>query len=405
MRFDGFHKIVWPLAVAETILWAGLYYVFAALLVEWDREFQWSKLELTGAFTLAVATSAIAAPLAGRAVDNGFGRKLLAGSALTGAAFLALLTQAAQLWQFYLIWFGIGLTMAGCLYEPCFALLTRTLGAKARRGITIVSLLAGFAGTVSFPLAHLLSQAYGWRATAITFATAVCVIAVPLLWYAAGEAERQGNGSTPPASLSATDAMRVAANPVFWCLSLGFGLLATNHGMLLTHTLPLLDERGFNKETAIFAMSMIGPMQVLGRLIMINVERRLSSLAISMACQFAVGVAAFCLMGATAMPVLLAAFVVFQGIGNGVASIIRPALTADLLGRQNFGVISGMLATVYISGFAAGPTLGSLVWQAASYSAMLYVAAGLAASGAILLILAGAATRRSSQTSSRSTGG
>ena len=71
---------------------------------------------------------------------------VVAGSAAAGAVLLLVLTQVTQLWQCYAVWTAIGLVMAGCLYEPCFALLTRTMGLRARRAITAVSLVAGLAG-------------------------------------------------------------------------------------------------------------------------------------------------------------------------------------------------------------------------------------------------------------------
>ena len=141
-------------------------------------------------------------------------------------------------------------------------------------------------------------------------------------------------------------------------------------------------------------------MQVLGRMIIMNIEHRVSSLAIAISCQFAVSAAALSLMGAPQVPLLLASFVLLQGFGNGVTSIIRPALTAEFLGRANFGVISGMTAMVYIAGFAAGPTIGSLAWQIGGYDLMLVVAVGIGGVGAALLLAAG----RLSASKTRSSG-
>src|SRR5665811_294124 len=89
----SFRRIVWPLAIAETIVWAAMYYSFPALLLEWEKDFGWSKTELTGAFTVSLLVSAAATPFAGRVIDNGHGRKLLVGSTLFGAACLFLLSQ------------------------------------------------------------------------------------------------------------------------------------------------------------------------------------------------------------------------------------------------------------------------------------------------------------------------
>ena len=89
----SFRSIVWPLAVAETTVWAAMYYSFPALLLEWEKDFGWSKTELTGALTLSLLVSAAASPFAGRIIDKGHGRFLLTGSTLLGALMLVLLSQ------------------------------------------------------------------------------------------------------------------------------------------------------------------------------------------------------------------------------------------------------------------------------------------------------------------------
>ncbi len=405
MHSKQFHKIIWPLAIAETIVWASLYYSFPALLVQWEQEFGWSKTGVTGAFTLAVVTSAAMAPVVGRLIDRGLGRTVFAVSAMLGALLLVLLTQITQLWQFYLVWFGIGITLAGCLYEPCFAILVRTMGPRARRGITIVSLMGGLAGTVSFPAAFYLSACFGWRGAILGYAAVIMMVAVPMIWWAATRAEQLTDAASEPASHTARDPMRIVRKPVFWTLALGFAMVSLENGMIISHTLPLLDERGFAGGTAVLAISMIGPMQVLGRMIIMRIEHRVSSLAIAISCQLAVSAAALSLMGAVAVPFLLVSFVVLQGFGNGVTSIMRSVLTAERLGRANFGVVSGMTAMVYITGFAAGPTVGSLAWQIGGYDLMLTVAIGAGVLGALLLLAAGRLSAGVAHPSPRSTGG
>ena len=50
------------MAIGQIITWAGLYYVFPALLLRWEQDLGWSKAELTAAITLAVFVSALTAP-------------------------------------------------------------------------------------------------------------------------------------------------------------------------------------------------------------------------------------------------------------------------------------------------------------------------------------------------------
>ncbi len=389
-----FRRIVWPLAVGETVVWAAMYYSFPALLPVWERELGWSKTELSAAFTLALVVSAVLAPVAGRLIDHGWGRQVFAGGALLGAVMLALLSQVSELWQFTCVWIGLGVAMSATLYEACFAVLTVSLGAQAKRAITLVTLVAGFAGTLSFPSAHALAQAAGWRTAVLVFAAAVVLVAVPLIWIGCRNAERREEARTAPAaSHRVSQALRVTRTPVFWLLALAFAMLALDHGMMISHLLPLLDSRGVHEQAAVLAASMIGPMQVAGRLAMMAAERHLSILAITMGCYIAMGLAAGALFGASLVPGLVAGFVIFQGAGAGVSSIVRPVVTVELLGRRNFGVVSGLLAVSYMGGVAAAPTVAALVWSAGGYDLVLLLAIGVSALGLLALLAAWRAAR------------
>lgn len=99
-----FRQVVWPFAVAETVVWAIMYYLFPAMLPEWERGLGWSKTGLSGAFTLSLVVSAVLAPVAGRLIDHGLSRFAFVGGAVFGALMLVLLSQVTTLWQFYAVW-------------------------------------------------------------------------------------------------------------------------------------------------------------------------------------------------------------------------------------------------------------------------------------------------------------
>lgn len=384
----SFRRIVWPLAIGETIVWAAMYYSFPALLLEWEKDFGWTKTELTGAVTISLLISAAAAPFAGRIIDHGHGRLLLVGSTFFGAVSLVLLSQVTQLWQFYAIWILIGLAMAGCLYDACFSVLTRTMGDNAKRAITLVTLVAGFAGTVSFPSANALAATLGWRGALIVFAAAMVLVAAPLFWSAAGRADKNPHVIPLPAGSKRAATLRLLRSPLAWCLSICFVAMALNHGVIINHLLPLLDERGVQHETAVLAASMIGPMQVMGRLAMMAAERHVSTSLLFIVCTLAAAVASLSLYGSMAVPYLLVSFVLFQGAGHGVISILRPVIIAEYLGRHDFGLIAGVLASVFLIGYALGPTVGSLIWEAGGYDRVIEFALGMALLGLAAITLA-----------------
>jgi MFS family permease len=391
---EPFRQIVWPLAIAETIVWAAMFYSFPALILVWERDLGWSKTELSGALTLSLVAAAVLAPVVGRLIDHGFGRFVYTGCALAGAVFLALLSTVTELWQFYLLWLGLGIAMSGALYEACFAVLTRAMGTRAKRAITLVTLIAGFAGTVSFPSAYVLVELVGWRGTVVVFAVVVALVAAPLIWWGTSLAEQSRESQMYLASRGTGEVLRVLRSATFWLLAISFAMIALEHGMLLTHLLPLLDERGIHAETAILAASMIGPMQVAGRLAMMAAERHVTIISIAAASYVAMGIAAVALLGAGAVPVLLVAFVLFHGAGYGVTSIVRPVVTAEFLGRTNFGVISGLLALPFIIATAAAPTIAAFVWEMGGYDRVIMLAIAAAGVGLVSILIAASLASR-----------
>jgi len=390
-------KIVWPLAVGQALIWAATYYAFPALILEWEQDLGWSKADISGAFTVALLTSAFLAPVVGRIIDRGYGTRIFTGSAFLGALSLAMLSAITTLWQFYAVWFMLGVSMAGSLYEACFAVLTKTMGERRKQAITVVTLIAGFAGTLSFSGNAIFVNLLGWRGTMLVLAAIVSFIVVPLIWLGCRAADAysslhdgllgaDGTAQVDTALLNTEP--RFTPNLTFLLLGCGFATIALNHSVLLTHLLPLLDERGISSNTAILAASMIGPMQVLGRLIMLTVEQRMSSLSIFCVCLIAMAIASLSLLGANTIPLLIMSFVFFQGAGNGVISILRPIITADLLGKKNFGLIAGLLAIPFVGATAAAPTIAALIWGMGGYDLVIWFAMSAAILSLIILLAA-----------------
>lgn len=378
------------LAFGQTIVWAGMYYLFPALLLRWEEAEGWSKTTLTAAFAGALVMSGLIAPFAGRIIDKGRGPEMMAGMSLLGAAMLAALPLAGSIWTFAGIWLVLGVVLACTLYEPCFAIITRTRGSDARRAITLVTLVAGLAGTVSFPINHAVAEAFDWQAAVLTFAGLVAFLGAPLLWlgghYMERDYQRQaGTAETDHSGHAAVDNLRtlgkVVRQPVFVVLAMAFSLLWLNHSLVLNHLLPILEDREVHKDVAVFAASMIGPMQVAGRLAMMAAERKLSTFTITSAGFIGVVAASVCLYFSDQSPTLLVPFVILHGSCYGIMSILRPVSTRDLLGSRNFGAISGAQALPVQITAALAPFLGSLLWQVGGYDLALLSVIAVGASG------------------------
>lgn len=373
------------LAAGETLIWAALFYVFATLLLEWEHGLGWAKTDLTLGFTIAIAMAAVSSPIAGRLIDNGHGRFVLSCGGLFGCAVLAALSTAQTPLMFWVFWAGIGVAQGFCLYEPCFSVVTRATGDAARPAITKITLIAGFASPVAFLPGAAITEAYDWQATVVVFALVGAGLAAPMLYLGAKMLEdanpvvRSANAKTEN-----RDALqRALRRPQFWLIAIAFPVMALNHGILLNHIMPLLAERQIPRDTAILIASTIGPMQVAGRIVLMLIEHRISS---AMAAAIAFGgvtVASLILIAAGASAAMVFVFAALQGATYGLTSILKPAMTAEYLGRTGFGAISGWLALPYLAGFAIAPYLGALIWTAGGYDLVVPVTAALGAAGAL----------------------
>jgi MFS family permease len=362
------------LAFGQTLVWTCLYYIFPALLLRWETVLGWSKLDLTLAITLAIATSAIFSPIAGKIIDRNYGNSLLLISAVLGGIGLTLLSLIETIWHFYLVWILIGISIAGCLYEPCFAIVTKYRGEKAKHDIITITLIAGFASTICFPLTHIISNIFSWQVATVLFSFVVIFIAAPMLWIGATLIKKEAHQTTLlEKTTQYTKDKFLFKNPVFYYLAICFAIFALVHGVSLNHLLSILSERGYTINTAILAASCIGPMQVVGRLIMLLSEKHLSTYKFSLIALLGMGISMAILFVSGSSVLLLFLFIAIFGTTYGTISVLRPIIVKNLLGSKNFGLKSGYLASAYLSGTAIAPYFGALIWKYFGYQNLILI--------------------------------
>jgi len=361
------------IAIAQTILWAGLYYLFPAFLLHWENAYNWSRSELTFALTAAVFASALFSPLAGSLIDRGKGRFLLAGCGLIGGILITALPEIHSQIGFYILWTVIGGAMAGCLYEPCFAVIVRYQSEKAKHGITIITLVAGFASTICFPLAHWLIEHYGIDIALRVFGIGIIGFAVPLIYIGTARLQKLSHRTAPHVETPHKPISKpFLKSPVFWLIAIAFSLTALNHGIVLNHLLPMLSEWEFSSEEAVLAISMIGPMQVTGRIFWMMADRLFDIEKIGLICFAMLNIAALNLIGTSQASWLIGAFILLQGSAYGVLNIVKPVLTRDLMGDNQFGAMMGVMAVPFLIAFAIAPYVGSILWQFSNYDVVRF---------------------------------
>jgi predicted MFS family arabinose efflux permease len=329
--------VVVLLGSAQTLSWASTYYLPAVLATPMARDLGLSPVWIFAAFSGALIVSALVGPWAGARIDRLGGRELLLASNIVfalGLATLAIMQGPALLCVGWLL-MGIGMGIG--LYEAAFATLTGLYGRDARSPITGVTLIAGFASTVGWPLSAWMASEIGWRGACAGWAAAQVLIALPL------NALLPTGVQPKPVAASATgDSTGNSPRWTMWLLAYVFAVTLFCSTALATHLPRLLEAAGATTVVAIAAGALIGPAQVAARIAEFGLLRRVHPLisARIAALGHPLAVAALLLVGSPAAY----AFTILHGAGNGVMTIAKGTLPLAIFGPAGYGLRQGVLS-------------------------------------------------------------
>ena len=163
------------LGITQTITWGIVYYGFSSFLPAQEAELGWSRGEMSGALSVAMLLSGLAAAPVGHWLDHHGPRLSMTLGTVAAVALLVVLSQVTSLGQFYVIWALLGLVMATVLYEPAFVVITAWFERQRTRAMMIVTLMAGLASTIFFPVAAWLIELMGWRPAMLALAAFLAV--------------------------------------------------------------------------------------------------------------------------------------------------------------------------------------------------------------------------------------
>ena len=347
-------RLIVGLGIGQVISWGALIYAIAVLGAPMAAEFDVSKTVVFGAFSLSLVVSGLAGPRVGRLIDRKGGRFVLSVGSLGAALSLGALAIAPGIVTFFLAWTLAGVARALTLYEAAFATLSQHTGKAFRNAVTAITLLGGLAGTVFFPLSLFGLEHFGWRGTLGAFAALELLLCLPLhlLCIPTGPGLR---AITPDATKSANSPRPRSPSPAsFAALSTSFALSAFITSAISVHVINLLQTKGLALASAVFVASLIGPMQLAGRLIELAFGRRFSSVIVGAATLLLLVFSLSSLAFTAALSGALL-FALTYGCANGIQTIVRGTVPAELFGREGYGHTVGRLAAPSFLARAVAP--------------------------------------------------
>ncbi len=407
--------VLLALAFTQVTSWGILYYGFSVFLKPTQRETGWSTAAMTGAFSVSLLCSGIAALFVGRWVDRHGPRLLMTGGSCAATLLILAWATVHTIVVFYLIWAAIGVVSAAIFYEPAFAAIATWFVRYRSRALTIITFIGGFASVIYIPLIAWLIRAHGWRTALVVLAVTLALLTIPphavllrrrpedlglLPDGGAGAVTIANSQPIVDRSISARDAVRSAS---FRWLTAAFCLTLFANVAVVVHLIPYLTDHGFTTGFAASAAALVGIMALPGRLIFTPLGGKIPRRYVT-AMIFLLQALALVALVTLHSTLAVVVFVILFGTGFGAITPARASLVAELYGRKEYGTISGTMMLFVTGARSLAPVSAGLLYTAfGRYEPVfwLLVVISLLAVGAVLLIETG----RNTVALTRGTGG
>jgi len=387
------------LGLTQIIGYGTLYYSFSILAPAMAADFHLSQEWVFAALSAALFAGSLFAPLAGRWADRyGAGRVMTFGSAAAAAA-LTLCALAPERVSFVVALLAMELASCLVFYSFAFVALVQLGGPNPQRSIVHLTLIAGFASTLFWPITSTLHASLTWREVYFVFAALNLLICLPVhAWLMHVTRERGESGNpvgAPPAPVEAGLPLTPSARKAVFLLMLaGFALEGFVLSAVLIHMVPLTAALGLGT-AGLAVATLFGPAQVASRLVNMLFGGRLPQT------HLAVIAAGFLTLG---LAVLVATtpwlpggmlFVVLFGLGSGLTSIVSGTLPLELFGREGYGARLGWVSAARQFTSAFAPFALAFMMARLPVADALWVAAAIAGSGVLAFVAIAAIRRRS----------
>ncbi|MBX9604789.1 MAG: MFS transporter [Gammaproteobacteria bacterium] len=385
------------LGIGQTLGWGSTYYLPAVLAAPMAQELGVPTAMVYAAFSASLVLSALVGPLAGRLIDAHGGRGLLMATNVVFALGLAALGAAQGVLSLFAAWAVLGIGMGSGLYEAAFATVVRLWRYESRNAITGITLIAGFASTVAWPLSAWLNAEFGWRIACLAWAGLHLGVALPLHMRvprpSADEAPAEQSAASTPTSEHRSTPELLPANPTVTAAVLGYVFAVTWFiaTAMAAHLPRMLEAAGASVTLAVAAGALIGPAQVGARLLEFSLLRHISPLFSARLAALAHPLGALVLLfggGAYA-----AAFTVLHGAGNGILTIAKGTLPLVFFGPDGYGARQGWLMLPARVAQAVAPLAFSLALDGLG-GQVAWLSGGLATSALLALLVLRPPVRR-----------
>lgn len=357
------------LGVLQILSWGGSFYLLGVLADPIAHDTGWSHQWVLGGASIGLLVASLLSPLVGRLIAQVGGRKVIAAHGLIMALGLAMMALAPNLAVYLLAWVVLGVAMATGLYDALFTSLGATYGMQARPIIVGVTLISGFCTTVIWPLLALMVHLLGWRGTCGAFAVLVLVALFPLYRFAL-----PAHVAAPAPHQAQPEHSEPLSPSIYWVMTALFAIAAALMTCISIVLLTVLQARGHSLASAIGLAALVGPAQVLCRVIDLVLKRQ----APLFTALLSSGMTAIGLLVVDFAPSLVAWGLVCYGAGNGLRAIVKSTLPLVVVRPADYAVVSGRMARPALLAQAVAPIACGYLISTLGSEAMIHMLTALA---------------------------
>lgn len=383
-------RIVIPaLGATQILAWGASYYLLTVLASPIAEETGWSLTLIVGGLTLGLLIGGLTSPRVGRLIETHGGSPVLSVSSVFFGCGLVVLGLSHHVSVYLAGWILIGIGMASGLYGAAFATLGRAYGSEARSAIATLTLFGGLASTVCWPLAAFLVAHVGWRDTCFVYAALQFGISLPLHYFLMPRADPKAPSThVEKVAVPAFTAEQRRAFYLFATMITIGGIVAA---LVAVNLFTLLQSRGLALAGAVALGALVGPSQVVARLVEITFGHNYKPIWTMLASTglIALGLA---LLG-WGQP-FVAAAIILHAAGNGIWSIARGAVPLALFGPAGYATLMGRLEMPNLVAQAVGPVIGAFLIDYISADAAIACVALAAAVNVVITVLLWRSYRR-----------
>lgn len=354
------------LSLGQLISWGTLYYGITFIAEPVRQETSWSLGRIFGAFSAGLLLAAMATPFAGRFLHRHGGRAVMSAGSLLAAIALAMVASSNSFLLFQAGWLLAGIAMSMTLYEAAFSTLREISAIDFRRGVGVITIVGGFASTLYWPLTYWLAGELGWRTTLLVYAAMHLLVCFPLhlSLNTAPFAAETGIGAEP---------IPAASKRKIVLLAIAFALASLVTAAISTHASLVMTDKQVQDWLAVAALALIGPMQVAGRIAELSVAHRVSPVATGMTALIVLTASLLLLQFMGHYTWLALGFALAYGAANGVMTVARGTILAELFDGKNYALMLGMISTPAMFARALGPVLTAWVIGVSDISTAIWM--------------------------------